>query len=277
MKKLYTFGGQAVERNLTVADLLAAKGKRVLTETTATTAEAASAAADAGIDMLVGPAVLQEEMRKGAPHVFTTIGVKMTAFTSADDVLAEAFRVLEAGADAVYMPRELRIIEHLARAGVPIMTHLGLVPRMSTWIGGMRAFGRTADEAMEFYRSVKAAENAGAIMAEAEVVAADVLSAVTPLTAMSMISLGSGPGGDVQYLFQEDAIGETEAPPRHARAFGDIRPFVEAIAAERRKALGAFRQATADGSFPAQAETVAMRPGEREAFLEALEAARTMV
>ena len=59
MKTLYTFGTERVERNLTVADKLAAKGNRVLTETTATSAEAAAAASDAEVDMLLGPAVLQ--------------------------------------------------------------------------------------------------------------------------------------------------------------------------------------------------------------------------
>ena len=277
MKTLYTFGAERVERNLTVADILAAKGSRVLTETTATSAEAAAAASDAEVDMLVGPAVLQAAMREGAPHVFTTIGVKVTAFASADAVLGEAYRVMEAGADAVYCPREPRIVEHLAAASIPVMSHVGLVPRVSTWIGGLRAFGRTADEALELYQTIKDLENAGAVMAEVEVVAADALSAIAPLTKMSLISLGSGPGGDVQYLFQEDAIGETPNPPRHARAFGDIKPHVAAIAEERRRALRAFRDATQSGSYPAAQESVRMKEGEKDRFHNALAKASKQV
>ena len=92
--------------------------------------------------------------------------------------------LLEAGADAVYCPREPRIVEHLSAASIPVMSHVGLVPRTSTWIGGLRAFGRTADEALELYQTIKDLENAGAVMAEVEVVAADALSAIAPLTKM---------------------------------------------------------------------------------------------
>ena len=52
MKNIYTFGGQPARRNLTVADLRAAKGKRVLTEVSAYTAEEGAAASAAGIDII---------------------------------------------------------------------------------------------------------------------------------------------------------------------------------------------------------------------------------
>lgn len=271
MKRLYGFAGAAIERNLTVADVLGAKGERKLTQTTASDAAEASAAADAGIDMLVGSADLLAPMREGAPHTFITAGVLVTQFVSPDEILRQAYALLVQGADAVYMPREPRIIEHLAAASVPVMTHQGLVPRTSTWRGGLRAVGKTATEALELYRAIKDAENAGAVFAEVEVVAADALAAISARTSMSIVSLGSGGGGDIDYLFQEDICGMNPAPPRHARAFGALRPLYDEIAAERRAALASFRSASQSGEFPAKDETVPMPAAERERLLDELE------
>ena len=81
----------------------------------------------------------------------------------------------------------------------------------------------------------------------------------------------------MQYLFQEDAIGETPNPPRHARAFGDITPHVAAIADERRRALRAFRDATQSGSYPAAQESVRMKEGEKDRFRNALAKASKQV
>ncbi len=55
MKTLYTWAaGKPSKCNLTVADLRAGKGKRKFTQVTANSAEEASAAAETGIDMMIG-------------------------------------------------------------------------------------------------------------------------------------------------------------------------------------------------------------------------------
>lgn len=266
MKKSFSFAGAPVDRVLTVNCLRAAKGVRKYTQTTATTASEAAAAAEAGIEMLVGGAPVLAAMREGAPHAFITAGVHMWSFPGKDEVRAQAFRLLEAGADAVYCPREPEVVEHLAKAGVPVMGHLGLVPRMATWTGGIRAAGRTAEEALSLYHAFKDLESAGAVMVEAEVIAAEVLTEIAKRTSLTVISLGSGPGGDVEYLFQEDICGATETRPRHARAFGDLLSIKRQLQAARVAALKAYRQSVADQSFPAPGEIVRIKPEEMEAF-----------
>ncbi|MDJ1017478.1 MAG: 3-methyl-2-oxobutanoate hydroxymethyltransferase [Paracoccaceae bacterium] len=268
MKKTFSFAGAPVERVLTVKCLRDAKGKRKFTQTTATTEEEARAASEAGIEMLIGGAPVLGAMRAGAPQAFITAGVHIWSFPSKDEILAQAFKLLEAGADAIYCPREPRIVEHLAEAKVPVMGHLGLVPRMATWTGGVRAIGRTADEAVRLFHDFKDLENAGALMVEAEVIAAEVLAEIAQRTSLTVVSLGSGPGGDVDYLFQEDICGETPTRPRHARAFGDLAALREQMNAARVAALAAFRESVNDGSFPAAAETVSTDLQELADFLE---------
>ena len=38
--------------------------------------------------------------------------------------------------------------------GIPFQGHAGLVPRRSTWIGGVRAFGKNAEEASKLLNDV---------------------------------------------------------------------------------------------------------------------------
>ncbi|NRB01430.1 MAG: 3-methyl-2-oxobutanoate hydroxymethyltransferase, partial [Rhodobacteraceae bacterium] len=97
-----------------------------------------------------------------------------------------------------------------------------------------------------------------------------VLSEIAPRVGLSVISLGSGPGGDIDYLFQEDICGETPTRPRHARAFGDLLTLAEHMQRERIAALSAYRTAVTDGSFPAAAETVGIKAEELAAFRDAL-------
>lgn len=269
MERTFSFAGAPVERTLTIKSLRDAKGRRKLVQTTANTAAEAAAAEAAGIEMIVGPAALLAEFRKGAPRTFVTVGVHMWQFATRDDIMREAYRLLEAGADAIYCPREPAIVEMLASAQVPVMGHLGLVPRTSTWTGGIRAIGKTPDEAVTLFRAFKDLENAGAVMVEAEVVAADTLTEIAKRTSLSVISLGSGPGGDIDYLFQSDICGETETRPRHARAFADLYSMQKAVDAERLKALKAYRQAVQEGSFPGEGEIIAVR--DRAAIVDALD------
>lgn len=270
MKKTFDFAGRPTERTLTLKCLRDAKGRKKFAQTTATTVEQAAAARAAGIEMLIGPADLLPTLRQGAPDAFITIGVHMWQYPLVDQVLTRAYQLMEAGADAIYCPREPSVVEVLAEAKVPVMGHLGLVPRTSSWTGGIRAMGRTAEEAMTLLRQFKDLENAGAVIVEAEVIAAPALAAITPRVGLSVISLGSGPAGDIDYLFQEDICGETPNRPRHARAFADLYGMQQEMDRVRREALTAYRAAVDDESHPAADNTVGMRRGEEEALQDML-------
>ena len=80
------------------------------------------------------------------------------------------------------------------------------------------------------------------------------------------MSLGSGPGGNVMYLFQNDICGENPLP-RHPRAFNDLAAIAAQMPTERRVALSAFRVACMEESFPGQAENVKIPENELDLFL----------
>jgi len=271
MKRVYTWAAQPAKRSVTVADLRAGKGQRTFTQVTANTADEAIAAAEAGIDMIIGNSQNVETVRAGNDTLFLTAAIGLPNFATNDDILREAFRVLALGADAVMTARSMSVVEMLAREEIPVMGHLGLVPRKSTWVGGLRAVGKTGDEAFELYQRFRRLEDAGAVLVEAEVIPGPVMAEISARSGLITVSLGSGTGADVMYLFMEDICGEKEGAPRHARAFGNLARLYRQIREERIEALKAFREASMSGGFPADEETATIEPQELERFLTRLE------
>ena len=43
----------------------------------------------------------------------------------------------------------------LSKEEIPVMCHLGLVTRKSSWRGGLRAIGKNAEEALKLYNDFK--------------------------------------------------------------------------------------------------------------------------
>lgn len=262
MKRVYTWAAKPAERTVTVADLQAQKNKRKWTQVTANTAEEAAAAEEAGFDMIICNSLNAERVREGSATLFLTASMGIPDFPTETDILREAFRVLAIGADAVMTARSFDIVQALAREDIPVMGHLGLVPRKSTWTGGLRAIGATGTEAFDLYKKFKRLEDAGGTLVEAEVIPAAVMTEISRRSGLITVSLGSGDGGDVDYLFMEDICGDSENPPRHARAFGNLRALREKMHAERVASLKAFREAAAAGEFPGEAESVSADPAE---------------
>ena len=275
-KKIYTYGGKPARRNLTVADIIALKGRRRLAQTCPVSEEEAADCEAVGIDVLNTSDTDVPSVRAGAPETFLIADLPMTAHHTPDDILRAAVTAAEAGADAVYTPRGLGVVEMLAKEGLAVQGHLGLVPRLSTRRGGLRIIGKTMKEAIELFDDFRRLERAGAYAAEVECVAVEALQEMNSRTTLVTHSIGGGSGGDVIFMFLVDICGDTETPPAHARAFGDVRSIREQLAAERLRALRAYRTAVTDGNYPDAATSVAMLPDEHAKFLEALETRETL-
>ena len=82
------------------------------------------------------------------------------------------------GGDAVYCSHSIHWIEAMAKEGIPITAHVGLVPNRATWTN-YRAVGKTANEAIQVYQNVKDLENAGVACVEVEVVPVELADFIT--------------------------------------------------------------------------------------------------
>ena len=258
---------------LTVFDLQQRVEQRQLTYVQVTSANQAIAAEEAGIDM-IGTAYSRDtrNIPATAPETHFKFGLKYGQYSTQKALLAAAFQAMEDGADSVYTAQSLKYVSRLAEEGIPVFGHIGLVPPLVGWTGGFRAVGKTADQAIEMFRQAKAYENAGAIGFEIEVVPDRVASEIANRTSLISISMGSGGGCDIQYLFSSDILGETSGHvPRHARVYRNMRLEYEKLHKERVDAFKEFSQDVASGSFPARKELVEICDIEFEKFQEGVE------
>ncbi len=250
-------------KKYTIHDLRQLKGKRCLTHIHVKSPQEAAAAEEAGVDLMSCSFDSPEAQSRlpalvaAAPHSFLSAATPH-GLASPEEAIRVAFRALEIGASSVYCSASPFIIEAMAREGVPVVGHLGLVPRHVTWTG-YRAIGRTVEEALELHRRMKTLENAGAYAAELEVVPHNLARFLSSQTKMLLMSLGSGTGCDTQFLFSDDILGDyDERPPRHAKAYRNFAAENHRLQQER---IAAFREYIADvqeSRFPERCHLVEM-------------------
>ena len=276
-KRIYTFGREAAKRDYTVRDLQNLKGSGTqLSMSNPANAAELEVCLEAGIDLLVVWAEQLEECRAMAPTQFMGIGSTWREFGTSDEILAHAVDLMGRGGDMYYTIRSYEVIEKLANEGIPVQSHIGLIPTFSHHAGGLRAYGRTADEAMEIWKTIRRLEDAGCFAVEVECIAEEFLTAVNDKTSLVTFSLGSGRGGDAVFSFVADVCGEPseeEKPPRHAHAFGNVGRLHKQIHEERVAAMSEFHNETRANKFPYDSTNISMLDGEHEKFLELLDSA----
>ncbi len=250
-------------KKYTVYDLQQLKGKRCLTHIHVKSPEESAAAELAGVDLMSCSFDSPEAQARlpllvaAAPHSFLSAATPH-GLASPEEAIKVGFRALESGASSVYCSASPFIIEAMAREGIPVVGHLGLVPRHVTWTS-YRAIGKTVEEAKELYRRLKELESAGAYAAELEIVPHNLARFLCSQTKLILMSLGSGSGCDTQFLFSDDILGDyEERPPRHAKVYRNFLAEHRRLQAER---VAAFREYIADvsaGSFPTPSHLVEM-------------------
>ena len=245
---------------MTIKDLRATKGQRTLAYVQVASEEEAVAASQAGMD-IIGTAFVPERANwaRSVPGTHFQYGLPWGHHADATEALRDAMGAMRAGAQSVYCGYSPKIVEALAREGVPVICHVGLVPPKATWTGGFKAVGKTVEQAKMVWQQVQEFEAAGAFAVEMEVVAAPLATEITKRTSMLTISLGSGAGCDAQYLFSADLLGENRGHiPRHAKIYRNFAAERDRLQAER---VAAYREYIADvtgGAFPDDSQSVGM-------------------
>lgn len=256
----------------TVADIRALKGKRQISMLFVETLDEARAAAAAGIDMLsiIDP-LWTPDMREAAGNCFVQVGLLYGPLCTYEDYIRAAHRVMMIGGDCCYCAASIEIVTRLAAEGIPVVSHVGLIPSKATWTGGFKAVGKTADSAFKVFEHVKQLEEAGAFGAELEVVPDRVAAEITKRTSLIMLGMGAGPHADAQYLFAEDVLGYTRGhQPRHAKVYRNFRAEYARLQNERIAAFNEFKADVASGAYPQAQHVVPIEDGEFEAFMKRL-------
>ncbi|MEM7523636.1 MAG: 3-methyl-2-oxobutanoate hydroxymethyltransferase, partial [Pseudomonadota bacterium] len=101
-----------------------------------------------------------QAVRRGAPNTMCFVSMPYGSYATPEIAVVNAVRMMkESGADAVKLQggREMaHVIRAVADAGVPVMSHVGLLPHRLHMLGGFKTQGRTAEAAMEIVENARA-------------------------------------------------------------------------------------------------------------------------
>ena len=264
------------DKKYSVYDLRQLKGKRCLTHVHVKSPEEAAAAEAAGIDLLSCSFDTPASQARlpllvaAAPKSFIS-GATPHGLASPEEAIRIAFRALEIGASSVYCSASPWIIEAMTREQIPVVGHLGMVPRHATWTN-IRPIGKTADEAKKLYDQMKRLENAGAYAAELELVPHKLATYLCQHTSMFLMSLGSGSGCDSQFLFSDDILSDyDERIPRHAKAYRNFLKEYNRLQQERIAAFKEYADDINSGRFPEKRHLVSMDDAEFKQAIASIE------
>lgn len=205
---------------------------------------------------------------RGAPNTLTVLSMPYGSYATPEIAVTNAVRMMkESGADAVKMQggREMfHIIKAIADAGVPVMSHVGLLPHRVHMAGGFKMQCRTAEDAMRAVDNAKAIQEAGAIGLEVEAMPYEVGKAIDEAVDIFTFSIGAGAAGTCQLLNGYDLIGAFDTfKPKFAKRYGNIAEVAT-------KAFAAYAADVRSGRFPDADHTYKMKPEEAAKFAELL-------
>ena len=270
-------------KKLTVYDYLKSKGKRQLSNLFVHTVEEAAAAEQAEIDYIVAAHDLPQfginaslndvkKIREVAPSCFMQSAGPVPP-ASEYEAIKFAHDYLSFGVDCIYVGNHsLKWIKAMRDENIPTIGHVGLIPGKATWIGGLRAIGKTADEAIGVLKHTLDLQDAGVIGVELEVVPPKVAKVITEKVEIITMSMGSGSDCDAQFLFSNDVLGWNEGHiPRHARVYRNFKKEYARLQEERIAAFKEFHEDTKNKNFNDPKITVQIQDDEFDKFLELAE------
>ncbi|MBD3298749.1 MAG: 3-methyl-2-oxobutanoate hydroxymethyltransferase [candidate division Zixibacteria bacterium] len=176
----------------------------------------------------------------------------MSYQVNADDALRNAGRFLkEAGATAVKVEGGLNMVptvKRLIEAGIPVMSHIGLVPQSIHRLGGYGVRGRDDKERAYLVESAQALAEAGSFAIVLEAIRGELAREITQSIPIPTIGIGAGAECDGQILVSNDMLGSFEDfQPKFVRRYANVAEVM-------RRAFGQYRDDVRNGEFPSDKE-----------------------
>ena len=166
-------------------------------------------------------------VRRGAPNTFILACLPYGTYSTRDQAVENAqIMMKDCGADAIKIQggRDMfDTIQAMSKAGLPVMSHVGLAPHFVHKFGGFKMQGRTAEDALKIIDDGRAVQEAGAYGFEIEAVPYEVGKAVDEAVDIFTFSIGAGAYGNCQLLNGADLVGAFDSfKPKFAKRYGNL-------------------------------------------------------
>ncbi len=147
---------------------------------------------------------------RARPQALLAADLPYRSFDSVESAVANAQRLIAAGAEAVKAEGGRKILDQvkaIVAAGIPYLGHLGMLPQSVREEGGYHLKGKKPAEHEALLADAIALAEAGAFAIVLELVIPPVAKEITQVIPIPTIGIGSGPDCDGQILVTFDLIG----------------------------------------------------------------------
>jgi 3-methyl-2-oxobutanoate hydroxymethyltransferase len=147
---------------------------------------------------------------RARPNGLLAADLPYRSYATPDEAVANSHRLIAAGAEAVKAEGGRAILDQvraIARAKIPFVGHLGMLPQHVLEEGGYHKKGRSDAEHESLLADARALVDAGAFAIVLELVVPEVAAELTRTIPVPTIGIGSGPHCDGQILVTHDLFG----------------------------------------------------------------------
>lgn len=168
---------------------------------------------------------------------------------SPEEAVRNAGRLIkEGGAEAVKLEGGAEIaatVRAITRAGIPVISHIGVQPQSVLLTGQFRASrGKALEDVKRLIEDAQAIEQAGAFAVVVEAVPREVGRKITESISIPTLGIGGGPDCDGQVLVTHDLLGLfTAFKPKFAKRYAQLAETIDA-------ALKEFVREVQESNFP---------------------------
>jgi 3-methyl-2-oxobutanoate hydroxymethyltransferase len=186
---------------------------------------------------------------RGAAKAFIIADMPFgTSQISPEKTFEHAVKLMAAGAQMVKIEGGavmLETVRFLTSRGIPVCTHIGLMPQSVHQLGGYKVQGRESADALQLIEDAAALEQAGAGMLLLEMVPAVLAAEITAQLTIPTIGIGAGASCSGQVLVLYDML---DIYPGKTARF--VKNYMQG-AASISDAVSCYVTEVKNGSFPA--------------------------
>lgn len=194
--------------------------------------------------------VLGKAVRRGLKTPLMIGDMPMGSYESSNELAIQSAQrlVKETGCQVVKLEAGGVAVERaraIVRSGIPVMGHIGLTPQTATALGGYKAQGKTAKDAIQLLEDALALQAVGCFSIVFEAVPAEVTEAIVAKLDIPSIGIGAGPATSGQVLVFHDLLGITTGHmAKFVKRYAEIHDSMVA-------AVGAYGEEVRAAKFPA--------------------------
>ena len=208
------------------------------------------------VDMMILHA---QAVMRGSKKAMVVVDMPFGSYEgSPETAYANASRIMkETGAQAVKVEAGETVAETIAflvKRGIPVMSHVGLLPQAVLTDGAFKAKGKQAGDRQRILEAARASEAAGAFAIVVEGVAEGLAKEITEAVSVPTIGIGASAGCDGQVLVIDDMLGLFSWTPKFVRRYADLK-------GEIGRAVAAYAEDVRERRFPGPAEIYFAKAG----------------